>query len=459
MEAAGLAIGVVGLVSLFSNCLDVLDKFEAYRDFGTDLHYVATQFEAEKLRFEKWGHAVGVLWINGPAGFGKTILCARIVEHISADIGTPVAHFFFSSDFESRSDPYIAIRSWISQVMSHPKAYEVVCDECDAQDGQSATRAHLVQMFRNIVCAMPECTFVLDGLDECTWVRDDQKFDSDAVTQFLKALRQAVADTHTRILIVSRDEAEIRQGLISNRSDDVFEYKVSTEDVHSDAVSYSRSIVNEKLFKKLETIKRDIAQRMVNRCSGQFLWLKLQEDSLDSWMTKRQLETAVEETPAGLEQTYERYWRRMSNFPEWKRSRAFSLLRWTAFALRPLTVCEISEALLINDDCDDLPIEEMPDSIDEDYINRGILGLCGSLLEVRSTSSESHVGARTVHLTHFSVRQYLVSNMSAPGSSIVANERVWSFNEAFQNSQLGRLCLRYVNFRKVWEDTLQKDEN
>lgn len=50
-----------------------------------------------------------LLWINGPAGFGKTILCAGIVEHLMATAKTPVAYFFFSSDFESRNDPYEAI--------------------------------------------------------------------------------------------------------------------------------------------------------------------------------------------------------------------------------------------------------------------------------------------------------------------------------------------------------------
>ncbi|KAK3934450.1 hypothetical protein QBC46DRAFT_224306, partial [Diplogelasinospora grovesii] len=58
-----------------------------------------------------------LLWIHGPAGFGKTILCSRVVEHLLSEIGAPIAHFFFSSDFKSREDPYIAIRSRIFQVI------------------------------------------------------------------------------------------------------------------------------------------------------------------------------------------------------------------------------------------------------------------------------------------------------------------------------------------------------
>jgi hypothetical protein len=61
MEPVGLAIGIVGLAGLFSTCLDALDKFDSYRAFETDLHHLITQFEAEKLRFESWGWAVGIL--------------------------------------------------------------------------------------------------------------------------------------------------------------------------------------------------------------------------------------------------------------------------------------------------------------------------------------------------------------------------------------------------------------
>jgi len=60
MEPVGLVIGIAGLAGLFSTCLEALDKFDSYRDFGTDLRHLATQFEADKLRFEKWGQAVGV---------------------------------------------------------------------------------------------------------------------------------------------------------------------------------------------------------------------------------------------------------------------------------------------------------------------------------------------------------------------------------------------------------------
>lgn len=60
MEPAGVAIGVIGLAGLFNACLDIVTKVDAYRDFGFDSCSLAAQFEADKLRFERWGRAVGL---------------------------------------------------------------------------------------------------------------------------------------------------------------------------------------------------------------------------------------------------------------------------------------------------------------------------------------------------------------------------------------------------------------
>lgn len=67
------------------------------------------------------------IMINGPAGFKKTVPCARIVEHLLATAKTPVAYFFFSSYIESRNDPCEAIRYWISRVMFQNKIELTVC--------------------------------------------------------------------------------------------------------------------------------------------------------------------------------------------------------------------------------------------------------------------------------------------------------------------------------------------
>ncbi|KAJ5994204.1 hypothetical protein N7451_009928, partial [Penicillium sp. IBT 35674x] len=400
-----------------------------------------------------------VLWINGPAGFGKSILCARIVEHMNSTSKTPVAQFFFSSDFESRRDPFIAMRSWVSQMMSNNTAFGLIRQQASTNQGQKSTRGDIVRLLRDIIETVPHCTFIIDGLDECSWVGDGHKNDEgDLIANFLETLINVVGGTETRILVVSRDEPEIRNYLSNDDHDNViiYRHKIRPDDVRSDTEAYSRSIVNKKLSNRTEATKEDIAMRLSDRCNGQFLWVKMQEDCLRSGKSQKKIEQAINSTPTGLEHTYERNWQKISQQPEEDRDRTISILRWTAFALRPLTVNEITAALLISDDCDEVRLDELPDNVDDDYINTEILDLCGSLVEIRIPQAETHAGLRTVHLAHFSVKQYLLFNISAPAINSALNLS----GEAMQSTLLANMCLCYVDCKEtLTENTDDERDN
>ncbi|KAK1985680.1 prion-inhibition and propagation-domain-containing protein, partial [Colletotrichum cereale] len=395
-----------------------------------------------------------LLWINGPAGFGKTILCARLVEILSTNLQTPVSHFFLSSKFEGRDDPFMALRSWVAEVtLGNQVALDVVYKRRLAQHEQVATRATLVQLFREVVQAIPFCTFILDGLDECTWLGETQN-GANSVAHFLSELRQAIADTTARIMVISRNELEIRYGL--SQFPGFSEYTISPEDVHTDNIAYSRSIVDNKLSNKDESTRFSISHRMALRCNGQFQWLKMQEDFLRKGRNRKQLEKDIDAAPAGLDRLYDRNWERIEGLRHEERTRALSLLRWAAFSMRPLTVFEISGAVLIDEDCDDLPLDEMPDSVDDDYVDSEILGLCGSLIEVRGSLSPA--GLREVHLAHFSVKQYLLFKIPSCGVVLLANEKLRAFNESIEGTALAKLCLQYIRFPRVWDGSLDNEK-
>ncbi|KAK1991101.1 hypothetical protein LX36DRAFT_538107, partial [Colletotrichum falcatum] len=398
-----------------------------------------------------------LLWINGPAGYGKTILCAKLVETISSALQAPIAHFFLSSKAEGRDDPFLAIRSWLAAItFQNQAALNVVRERRLAQHEQVATRATIINLFGEVLQIVPCCTFVLDGLDECTSVGRGHS-DSHSVASFLKELRGVMDGTTARVLVVSRNEPEIRQELTLYSG--FSEYTISLADVAADNIAYSRSIVDNKLSNKNESIRLSISQKMADRCQGQFQWLRMQEDFLRKGRNQKQLEKDIEETPAELDRLYDRNWERIEKLPDTERTRAFSLLRWAAFALRPLTVCEITEAVLINDDCDDLPVDEMPDSVDDDYIESEILGFCGSLIEVRGNPLESSAGLRRIHLAHFSVKQYLLCKISSQGAVLFANKSLRASNEVIEGVSLAKLCLRYIGFQRVWDSPSPEKED
>ncbi|KAM0293820.1 hypothetical protein ACHAO9_001506 [Fusarium lateritium] len=415
-----------------------------------------------------------VLWIKGPAGFGKTILCAKLVQAIEETATAPMAYFFLSTNFEDRDNPFLAMRSWlISLVLKSPVAFDIVSKRRLSQHEQRAPQSTIVQLFREVTMAIPGCTFILDGLDECTGMVDT---DTKSVTHFLKELRNAVLDTNTRLLILSRPAAVIQQGLSLFPGYSV--YNIELDDVGPDLATFASDVVKRKLAKEDEEWKLSIAQKMKSRCEGQFQWIKLQESSLRKGLGRRSLERVIDETPPGLDALYDREWNRINSMGDTDRQRALSLLRWVAFAMGPLTVGEVAEAVLITEDSQELPVDDFPERIDEDYIESMILGLCGSLLEVKqpaiyrslrdTTYSDSNDIAETnhnedvrfgvpprdkkVHLTHFSVKEYTSFRLSPMGGSL-GNEKLRSFVESQEHMALAKCCVRYIILKSVWDES------
>ncbi|KAE8314330.1 hypothetical protein BDV41DRAFT_563724 [Aspergillus transmontanensis] len=323
------------------------------------------------------------------------------------------------------------MRSWLSQLMSHTEALAFVRKKWETTQGQRAARADVLDLLQEIVSDIPGCTFILDGLDECDWAKGFWPENSDdSITSFLRTFRRATTGTSTRIMIISRDEPEIRRGLSNdNPYDLVFEHRITPEDVQNDVLKYSRSIVEERLSMKTDEAKEEITKKLADRCNGQFLWVRLQQDTLRSGKSQRKLEQVINSTPPGIEHIYERNWMKIMRLTEEDRTRAFSLLRWTAFSLRPLTIGEISGALVISED-EGLLLDDLPDSIDEDYVNTEIIDLCGSLLDVRDPQGKGDARLKTVHLAHFSVKEYLLRNLPIEGKALQLDAALSSSTES-----------------------------
>lgn len=60
MEPISFTAGIVGLVGLFSVCLDVIDKVDSYKEFGLESRSVVAQFKADKHLFANWAQDVGI---------------------------------------------------------------------------------------------------------------------------------------------------------------------------------------------------------------------------------------------------------------------------------------------------------------------------------------------------------------------------------------------------------------
>ncbi|EXL63296.1 hypothetical protein FOCG_01653 [Fusarium oxysporum f. sp. radicis-lycopersici 26381] len=421
----------------------------------------------EFLEWQKPSSSSKLIWIKGPAGFGKTVLCARIVQELERTAQEPVAYFFLSSRYDGRDDPFSAIRAWLTMMIQRsPAARDIVTKTRLSQHEPLASQATILRAFRELIVGVPGCILVLDGLDECTGMTNT---DTKSVPHFLQELRIAITNTTTKILISSRGDPVIQQGISDFTG--YSEYAIIPDDVGPDLMAYSSELVKAKLPNKDEPTRASIAQKMTNRSEGQFQWVKLQEGSLRKGRSRKQLEREIDETPSGLDSLYDREWNRINAMGDSDRERALSLLRWTAFALRPLTVHEITEAVLLTEGMDELPVDEMPDCVDQDYVDSMILELCGSLIEVRHVSSsesikhpeciqqseEDSVGFQEVHLSHFSVKEYLLLKTFPGTGTLLCNEKLRVTNGTIHNTTLAKHCLRFISFPGAWESLKMSD--
>ncbi|KAF5718824.1 ankyrin [Fusarium mundagurra] len=410
----------------------------------------------ERPTFKSWLSPVdstepSVLWINGPAGFGKTVLCAHIVHHLSEALDTPVAHFFFTSDHESREDPFSALRSWQRQVSAKTNnAFECIRRAWENDSSEQASRRTLVDLFKQMIKAVPGCVFVADGLDECSQLGNGDA----SVVRFLRDIMGAIAGTDVKLLLVSRGEPEIREALVEHK-ENLLEYRIGTNDVQADTAAFSQSVVNRKLSGKSEDLRLAISESMTDRCQGQFLWIKMQEQSLRNTMSKKRLQEAVKNTPSGLDRLYDQNWSRIMNMPDQDRDRTFAILRWTAFTFGPIRIHGVVEAALI-DQFGELDPDDYPENVDDEYIAGEILRLCGPLVEIHVDRRSWLPGWRRLRVSHFSVRQYLAAHLPAPvwmqPKDITHMER-----EMIHHTAIARSCVQYLNLPEVWEEQYDPD--
>jgi predicted ATPase len=394
-----------------------------------------------------------IFWMNGPPGYGKSILSAKIVEHLLETSGFPLAYYFFSSDLQGRGDPLIAVKSWISQLVTRDrKAFQIASAKWEDVNRRMATQNDIVDILRSIVQETANCTFILDGLDECTWT----SLECSSPIELFQVLAKIFSDTKSRVMIISRNEPNIRSAyqaaILSHPSLKPTEYHISPEDVRSDSQLFARKVVNTKLANKSVTQKEELSLKLASRSDGMFLWIQMLGEEFDGWMNKKKLENIIDHAPAAINNLYDHQWNKISNLPT--ASRALSILRWVTFALRPLTVLEITEALTIADEGEDLDTDELPDTIDEEYIKSGILGICGSFVETQNADADPSLDSMTIRLSHFSVKQYILLKISSQSGLLLANEPL---RESYESNVLATLCLRYLNSASVWGGPLQFD--
>ncbi len=343
-------------------------------------------------------------------------------------------------------------------------ALDAAQDAYRGKEGRTATTSDVWQLFGKICQLVLNCFFVVDGFDECEKFQHTLRASiANDGAAFLQGLADFSKDTSSHILFVSREDADVRSQLLraAERSSNTFsEYEISMADTQDDVKSFSASIIDKKLYRRSSAVREEITERVSQRCSGMFLWVRLVGDRLNLGKNAKQLREMVNETPIGIEKTYERDLKRIMDLGD-ERDRAISILRWTLFALRPLTVRELTEALIVDldDDGGMFPKDDLPDTWEQEEVNDQIRRLCGSLIELRGREEQQPSRDESVHFVHFSVREYLLGTTAINFPSLGS---ICLSQTAAENDLLSCICLRHIcypdlhNERNLTKEVAQK---
>ena len=295
---------------------------------------------------------------------------------------------------------------------------------------------------------------MIDGFDECSTINKNlHRHTTDGRSEFLESLIKNLKDTPARVLIVSRDTEDIRAHLGNLTQSTVpllLEYGISGNDTKDDIDHCSSDMVNTRLANKSEQLRLDLASEAARKSDGMFLWLHLLSGELDPGENSKRLRNIVSEMPLEINETYERDLEKVKHLKPAQKARALAILRWIVFALRPLTVRELAEAIAMtaDDTPDTYPYDDLPDMwehgyVDEQYVNSYIRRSCGSLVELRGHGDNKSLALHTVHFVHFSVKEYLLRSDDINNDQCRL-EKICFPDGGKEHNRLAQLCLQYL---------------
>ena len=407
-----------------------------------------------------------ILWIRGYPGFGKTVMAASLTRELEQTM--LAASFFCFFGDERKRQPLSILRSWIAQlVQSSDDALKLAKEPYLLKKLPKATETDLWSLFKRLCVGLGRFALILDGFDECV----DEQIETrshvllDARQRFVKNLEESIENTDVLVLILSRESSELRNRYRRNLETistllSWSQYEISREDTYDDIQSYAKVVVEQRLPRKSEELKQDIAERLVRKSHGMFLYISRIQARIMSSMGATKLRSLIDKVPSGLDEAYERDLERIIALEEDDKERALAILRWTLFARFPLTVRELTEALLVPMNENEplaaaFPSEDLPDEWNEDYINEQIIGLCGSLVDLRGAEAQRPIKDQTVNFVHYTIKEYLVG-LANP--KIPLQIRALFKDESRNHEMITETCLRYMCYLDFKQSNISTEE-
>ncbi|KAH9012843.1 hypothetical protein EDB83DRAFT_2272317, partial [Lactarius deliciosus] len=353
----------------------------------------------------EWKTSGSLLWIHGKPGSGKSILSSVIVRDIksmSSASSAFLAYFYFDFKDTTKQDSRALLSSLLVQLSDQS---DIFCDALSSlysahkRGSEQPTVDSLAQCLKDMLTTTGQVPvyLIMDALDESP---NDLGIPSsrEKVLELVKELVDLrYPDVH--LCITSRPEFDIRTTLepLATQQVSLHDERGQKQDIN-DYVTFV--VLSDRRMKRWREDDKDaVVKNLTEKADGMFRWVFCQLEVLRHCFPTN-LRRILEELPKSLDETYKRILKEINNA---NREHAYRLLQCLAVASRPLRVEELAEVLAFDLSTGGIP-KLIADWRWEDQ-EEAVLSACSSLVSVIVDN-----GTRVVQFSHFSVKEFLISD-------------------------------------------------
>lgn len=320
--------------------------------------------------------------LTGRSGSGKTTLLSRGVEwaksYATDHPKIHVAYFYCSYNHIASQEVRNVLGSWVAQIAA---TYPQILDSFD-QNASGSKTISSSQLEESILQASKEIEVVLflDALNE-----------SVEALELAEAVRRLTRESSNIKCLISTIPhcTTVKKGMGSSFS----AIQMLQDYVLLDIKAHIRSRVSAHPVVSCIP-EQKIIQTLLPKCEGMFRWVDCQLSFLESQLTPRSAQNALQTLPGSLDDSYAAI---LLRIPASQRAIVKEILIWLSFCNRPLLLQELCEAVIIEEECE---------TIDDSWRIKDpeqLLVLCRGLAVLDSTTGN-------VTLVHGSIKTFLIGD-------------------------------------------------
>lgn len=294
--------------------------------------------------FSTWlqgSEASGVLWLHALPASGKSIMSAYLIRHFK-QMGSACQFFFFRFGDQTKRSLSALLRSLAFQIAEQVPKYRRALLNL-SNNGIRLERSDARTIWQKLFVST---LFKLDLTTPLYWILDaiDESDSSQSLFELLSKLSSS--RTSVRLIMISRRNVRLSSA-----------FSRLAGSVSVDIISMDDNLVDIRLYVENEMqymhgsveFRSRVSHKILKSAERNFLWVHLATSEILQCHTQDDIEKALEELPAGMEQLYHRMEANVarSNKPS-DIELAKKILSWAICSRRSLTIKEMAEALKPN---------------------------------------------------------------------------------------------------------------